>query len=69
MSVLAWIVVSGLAMSALALVGSIAVVLPERHFRRLVLPLVALAAGSWRGLLVPRPGAVPALAPLSPAGG
>ncbi len=49
MSVLAWIVVSGLAMSALALVGSVAVVLPERHFRRLVLPLVALAAGALLG--------------------
>ncbi|HSK33362.1 MAG TPA: ZIP family metal transporter [Propionicimonas sp.] len=49
MPVLAWIVVSGLAMSALALVGSVAVVLPERHFRRLVLPLVALAAGALLG--------------------
>ncbi len=49
MSVLSWIVVSGLAMSALALVGSVVVILPERHFRRLVLPLVAVAAGALLG--------------------
>jgi zinc and cadmium transporter len=49
MSVLVWIVVSGLAMSALALVGGIVVVLPEQQFRRLVLPLVALAAGALLG--------------------
>ncbi|MFY9915284.1 MAG: ZIP family metal transporter [Nocardioidaceae bacterium] len=49
MSALSWIVVSGLAMSALALVGSVAVVVPERHFRRLVLPLVAVAAGALLG--------------------
>jgi zinc and cadmium transporter len=47
--VLAWITVTGLAMSALALVGGIAVLLPERAFRRLVLPLVALAAGGLLG--------------------
>ncbi len=49
MPVLAWILVSGLAMSALALVGSVAVLLPERRFRRLVLPLVAVAAGALLG--------------------
>lgn len=49
MSTLAWIAASGLAMSALALVGSVVVVLPERHFRHLVLPLVALAAGALLG--------------------
>jgi zinc and cadmium transporter len=49
MPVLAWIVVSGLAMSALALVGSVAVFLHERGFRFLVLPLVALAAGALLG--------------------
>lgn len=49
MSVLAWIVVSGLAMSALALVGSFSVLMSESLFRRLVLPLVALAAGALLG--------------------
>jgi zinc and cadmium transporter len=48
-SVLAWIVVSGLAMSALALVGSASVLMRERRFRRLVMPLVALAAGALLG--------------------
>ncbi|AXT86869.1 zinc transporter [Aeromicrobium sp. A1-2] len=46
---LAWIVVSGLAMSAIALVGGISVLMPERSFRRLVMPLVALAAGALLG--------------------
>ncbi len=36
-------------MSALALVGSVTLLLPERMFARLVLPLVALAAGSLLG--------------------
>lgn len=49
MPVLVWILVSGLAMSALALVGSVALLLPERVFERLVLPLVALAAGALLG--------------------
>lgn len=49
MSTLAWIVASGSLMSALALVGSVTLVLPERVFERLVLPLVALAAGSLLG--------------------
>lgn len=49
MSTLAWIVVSGTLMGALALVGSVTLVLPERTFARLVLPLVALAAGSLLG--------------------
>jgi zinc and cadmium transporter len=48
-STLAWVVVSGALMSALALVGSVTLVLPERLFERLVLPLVALAAGSLLG--------------------
>lgn len=33
-------------MSALALVGSVTLVLPERTFKRLMLPLVALAAAA-----------------------
>jgi zinc and cadmium transporter len=48
-STLAWIVVSGTLMSALALVGGVALLLPRRIFMRLVLPLVALAAGSLLG--------------------
>ncbi|QZT59836.1 ZIP family metal transporter [Mycolicibacterium austroafricanum] len=46
---LPWIVVAGLAMSALALVGSAALLIPERLFSRIVLPLVALAAGALLG--------------------
>jgi zinc and cadmium transporter len=49
MSVLGWIVVAGLAMSALALVGSVALLMPERLFSRVVTPLVALAAGAVLG--------------------
>jgi len=49
MSVLGWIVVAGLAMSVLALVGSGALLLPERLFSQVVMPLVALAAGALLG--------------------
>lgn len=49
MSTLTWIVLGGVAMSALALVGIVAILLPERLFARVVLPLVALAAGSLLG--------------------
>lgn len=49
MSVLGWIVVAGLAMSVLALVGSAALVLPQRLFSQVVTPLVALAAGALLG--------------------
>ena len=49
MSTLGWIVVSGIVMSGLALVGSVALVLPERTFKKLVLPMVSLAAGSLLG--------------------
>jgi zinc and cadmium transporter len=49
MSTLAWIVVSGLAMSAIALSGSLTFALPPERFDRIVLPLVALAAGSLLG--------------------
>ncbi len=45
-STLSWIAVSGLAMSALALVGSTALVIPARLFNAVVTPLVALAAGA-----------------------
>lgn len=49
MSVLWWIVLSGLAMSVVALVGGVALLLPERVFKRVVLPLVGLAAGALLG--------------------
>jgi zinc and cadmium transporter len=48
-STLAWIVVAGLAMSAIALVGIVTVVLPRPVLDRVLLPLVALAAGSLLG--------------------
>ena len=44
-----WIVVAGVAMSLLALSGSATFVLPDRVFDRVVLPLVAVAAGSLVG--------------------
>jgi zinc and cadmium transporter len=46
---LAWITVGGLAMSALALTGSVTLLLPERMFDRVVPPLVALAGGTLLG--------------------
>lgn len=49
MGTFGWIVASGLAMSALALVGGLFLLLPERHLTRLILPLVALSAGSLLG--------------------
>ncbi len=49
MSVLAWIVVLGLAMTAIAMVGSITLFLSEEGLERILIPLVALAAGSLLG--------------------
>jgi zinc and cadmium transporter len=49
MSTLAWIVAAGLAMSALALVGAITVLMPAQALSRLLLPMVGLAAGSLLG--------------------
>lgn len=49
MPTLAWILVAGAGMSVLALSGSLTLVLPDRIFNRVVLPLVALAAGSLLG--------------------
>lgn len=43
------IVIGGLLMSALALVGGVTALLPDATFRRLMLPLVALSAGSLLG--------------------
>jgi zinc and cadmium transporter len=45
----AWIRASGLAISAIALVGSTTLLLSEDTLRRLVSPLVVLAAGSLLG--------------------
>jgi zinc and cadmium transporter len=49
MSTLGWIVCSGILMSAIALIGSITLVLKEATLQRIVLPLVAFAAGSLIG--------------------
>lgn len=49
MTTLGWITVGGLAMSVLALSGSLTLLLPERLFHRVVPPLVALAAGTLIG--------------------
>ena len=49
MSTLGWIVASGLAMSVIALSGSLILVLPHAVLARLVLPLVAFAAGALLG--------------------
>jgi len=46
---LVWIIGSGLLMSAIALVGSVTLLLEERTLRKLLLPLVAFAAGSLLG--------------------
>ncbi len=46
---LLWIVGSGLMMSAIALVGSITLVLSEQTLQRILLPLVAFSAGSLLG--------------------
>src|SRR5690606_17429581 len=44
-----WILGSGLLMSAIALVGSATLVLSERALQKILLPLVAFAAGSLIG--------------------
>lgn len=49
MSTFAWIVGSGLLMSLIALVGSVTLILKPATLQRLLLPLVALAAGSLIG--------------------
>jgi zinc and cadmium transporter len=48
-STLAWIVVSGIAMSLVALVGAVTIAMPRPVLGRLLLPLVGLAAGSLLG--------------------
>lgn len=49
MSTLAYVVLAGLAMSAVALVGSVTLILPQRTLQRIVIPLVAFAAGALFG--------------------
>jgi zinc and cadmium transporter len=46
---LGWIIGSGLAMSAIALVGAVTMTLSEHTRERLILPLVAFSAGSLLG--------------------
>lgn len=46
---LGWIIASGVAMTAIALVGSVTLLLRKSTLDRLVLPLVAFAAGSLLG--------------------
>ncbi|MEJ2106312.1 MAG: ZIP family metal transporter [Acidiferrobacteraceae bacterium] len=46
---LLWIIGSGVLMSAIALVGSVTLVLSEQALQRILLPLVAFAAGSLLG--------------------
>jgi zinc and cadmium transporter len=46
---LAWIIAGGVLMSAIAMVGSVTLVLSERTLQRILLPLVAFAAGSLLG--------------------
>jgi len=49
MSTLAWILISGALMSAIALVGAVTLVLPRQYLQRILMPLVALAAGTLLG--------------------
>lgn len=49
MSTLAWIILGGVLMSAIAMVGSLTLLLKPATLDRLLLPLVALAAGSLIG--------------------
>lgn len=65
MTPLAWIVLSGIAMSAIALVGSVGLLLHPGQLRRLLLPLVAFAAGTLLAgaMLHMMPGAIERLGP------
>jgi zinc and cadmium transporter len=49
MEALAWIIVSGLAMSGIALVGGITLFLKDSTLQKITLPLVAFSAGSLIG--------------------
>ncbi len=69
MTTLAWIIAGGLTMSAIAMIGSVTSFLSDRALERIVLPLVALAAGTLLGgaffHMIPEGSA--ALAPLDAA--
>jgi zinc and cadmium transporter len=64
MTTFAWIVLGGVAMSAIAMVGSATLLIGERTLQRIVRPLVAFAAGSLLGgaFLHMLPGALEQLA-------
>ena len=49
MSTLGWIISTGIVMSAIALIGSVTLLLKETTLQRIMLPLVAFAAGSLIG--------------------
>jgi zinc and cadmium transporter len=49
LSTLVYVVLAGLAMSAVALVESVTLILPQRALQRIVIPLVAFAAGALLG--------------------
>jgi len=49
MNALAWILITGVLMSLIALVGSVTFVLKESTLHKMILPLVALSAGSLLG--------------------
>lgn len=49
MNALAWIVLTGIMMSLIALVGTVTFVLKESTLHRIIMPLVALSAGSLLG--------------------
>lgn len=49
MPVLYWIIIFGLAMSAIALVGTVTLLLPEATFKKIIMHLVSLAAGTLIG--------------------
>jgi len=49
MPAIAWIVLSGIGMNALAMVGALTLVLEERTLKAITLPLVAFSAGTLMG--------------------
>lgn len=49
MTALTWIVIGGIAMSAISLIGSLTLLMKAETLERLLIPLVALAAGSLIG--------------------
>ena len=49
MNTLSWIILSGILMSIISLVGGLTFIVKESTFKKLLLPLVALAAGSLIG--------------------